>query len=250
MKKLLLTFLIIGSFTAAKAQLCTPTWTGSGSGIQPDTTENLPHAMETVAYNAVIQFKVPLDTTYLGFPATINHIQIDNVTGLSDVPASPTFTYVPNPTNGQFPGGSVGCVSIQGTPNAGSAGTYPIVVNVTANATTGIGTIDLPYTVEGYRIVVDAFNGISNVEVRKNGLVATPSITNALTTLNYFTTTSSDVVVSVINTLGQQVIVKNVVANAGYNEIPVDLSKLQSGQYIVTLLSHEKLHTTKVLLNK
>jgi len=250
MKKLLLTVVVaIGCYTA-NAQSCVPTWTGSGSGIQPDTTTNLPHATEGLPYSSVIHFKVPHDTTFSGFPATVDTIIIGSVSGLNSIPASIPFAYDPTPSSGKFLGDSLGCVLITGTPSVGSAGNYPIVVSVTIKATTSFGPLSIPQTVNGYRIVVDPVNAIATTDLRRNGLVAYPSVTTASTTLSYFTPSAAVVSFALVNTLGQKVMERRQTSDAGTNELSLDLGALPEGQYIVTMQTDAKFFSTRVTLNR
>src|ERR1041384_1219083 len=162
MKKTLLAVIILFAFNSKSFSQCTPSWPGGGgTGISPDSATNLPHAVEGLAYDAVVQFKTPLDTTQIvgGFPVpiTIENITISSVTGLSVIPNITPFTYVPNPANGVFPGGTVDCIEITGTPSLGSAGTYPLTVDVIVNFHLQGSTTSLnqAQTVSFYRIVVD-----------------------------------------------------------------------------------------------
>lgn len=256
MKKLLLGFSFL-AFTAVHAQNCTPSWpAGSGPGIMPDSATNLPTAIHGQPYSAVVQFKVPLDTTAtiggIPFAVTIQNITVDDVTGLDAIPAIVPFTYVTNPSSGVFPGDSLGCALITGTPAVDSVGVYPITFSVTANAVlVATGTpVSQPYTIDYYRIVVDYGLNVSLMDLRASGLVAYPSATSGVTTLGYFTSEASHVNVRVINALGQQVLEQKATSAAGSNEMKLDLSEFANGLYLVSVQAGNKQMSTRVTLNK
>jgi hypothetical protein len=176
---------------------------------------------------------------------------VDSIVGLDSIPSTVPFDYQSNPTPPQFPGGSMGCVLLSGTPDTGSVGTYPITVHVTVNVSNAIvQNVDQPQAVSGYEIVIDQFNGVRLVDVRKQGLVATPTLTNGLTQLNVFTDTPTKAVLGVLNNLGQLAFTKQLTLNGGVAIEALDLSGLPNGSYVVTLMTGKTLYTTKVLLNK
>lgn len=257
MKKLLLAFSLFAFATTTQAQNCTPTWpVGSGPGIMPDSATNLPTAVHGQPYSAVVQFKVPLDTTAtiggIPFAVTIQNITVDDVTGLDAIPAIVPFTYVTNPSSGVFPGDSIGCALITGTPSVDSVGIYPISFSVTANATlVATGTpVSQPYTIDYYRIVVDYGTNVTMMDMRSIGLVAFPSSTNGFTTLGYFTNDATNVVVRVMNSIGQQVLEQKTNSTAGANEMKLDLSSLVNGLYLINVQAGDKQFSTRVTLNK
>jgi hypothetical protein len=258
MKKLFLSFAFCTATLSVFSQNCTPEWpAGAGPGIMPDSATNLPAAHETLPYTAVVQFKVPLDTsaTYLGteIDVTVIDVTVDSVKGFDIIPASSPFTYVTNPGTGVFPGNSLGCVQITGTPGPGSAGVYPIQVYVTAHAHPSFSTsIVIPQSsvIDFYHIVVDTNLTASFVDMRDNGMSAFPSVTASSVELSYFSRATSEATVTAVNALGQTVVTRNESVQAGNNKTTFDMSSLANGSYIVTLRTSEKLFTTKVVLNK
>lgn len=142
MNKLLTIFvllLMVAPITVS-AQSCTPDAQYSGPGIYPDTLVGLPCAQTTVLYQATITVITPTDSLYdLGPPlgtivATIDSINVQDNTGdgVSVNGLPPGFTYVCNPPSCSWPGGATGCILLIGTPGAGDAGTYDVVVEVDA----------------------------------------------------------------------------------------------------------------------
>ena len=142
MKKLLLSVLAVASFSfASNAQSCTPNalYADSAYGVWPDTTTNLPGAIQNVFYSTNLDFAVPSTVTaelagsdptaqaFIG--STINSFTVTSVDGLTPV----SLQYVCSSSNCQYPGGAHGCANVYGTPT--QTGSYPLTINITANLT-------------------------------------------------------------------------------------------------------------------
>jgi len=129
MKKTALVFsLIFGAILLSNAQ-CTvdTTQVASGKFFSPDT---FPCAVRTVAYNQILQFKVPYsinvqDFVQIPVPYTvyIDSIQIDSITGFPAGIKDST-----NPANGHFFPGKGGCAKLYGTTTA-PKGNYPLTAH-------------------------------------------------------------------------------------------------------------------------
>jgi PKD repeat protein len=153
MKKnlLLLICLLICGIQFSIAQSCTPDLSITQPGIYPDATTNFPQGYAGVSYSTVIQFKVITDTVSSGTHVTVTDITMDSVSGLP-----PGFTYVSNPANHIFPGGSNACFTLNGNPALADTGTYHIVVHVTLHGVVlGFIHVSQSSTITGYRIVVN-----------------------------------------------------------------------------------------------
>jgi hypothetical protein len=89
--------------------------------------DSLPCVVRTVAYNQVVQMKMPasIDLQQFGFPIsfvlTVDSVVIDSVTGQPS-----GITYALNPTNGHFMGGANACALISGT-TTDAPGSYPLL---------------------------------------------------------------------------------------------------------------------------
>src|SRR5580698_7190443 len=95
---LLLVIFLQFFYSQSHSQGCIVSWAGSkGTVINSDSASNLPHAIEGNPYEATIQFKILTDTTYLGFHAVVDWVQITGVTGFSTIPSSNSFVYIPYP---------------------------------------------------------------------------------------------------------------------------------------------------------
>lgn len=166
MKKLLLSIsLMVAGASSLYAQTCTPgsaypgaTWADTIYGAYPDTIENFPPAAQGVAYSTDLTFKVPttvtanLDPTGAFVGSPIVQFVVDNVTGL---PAG--LNYACNISSCTYPGGSLGCANLYGTPT--QTGTFPVVIAITATVIINVPIIgptpvDQATSFTGYKIIV------------------------------------------------------------------------------------------------
>jgi hypothetical protein len=258
MKKLLLFVVLFISINIVSAQNCTPTWpVGGGAGIDPDSATNLPWAYEVSGYSADINFKVPKDTTAVfgGFPIpiTIQNITIDSVKGLNLIPSTVGFGYASNPSTGIFQGDSVACINITGTPAPGSHGDYPLTVYVTANAVINLtGTpVAQPYTVPYYQIHVNF--PLSNEDLASNEfafLNSSPNPALINSELKYYLPHANTIDLKVYSSLGQLMIDKKLNSQAGVNYYNLDLSRLDAGNYFITMSSNGERRTARMTVVK
>jgi len=254
MKQTLLAFVLIIAIGFKSWSQCTPTWpTGGGAGISPDSATNLPHALEGLAYDATIQFKAPLDTTYIGFPVVIDSIIITSVTGLTSIPNISPFTYVPNPANGVFLGGTVNCINITGTPSIGSNGTYPLSVNVSAFAHFGTGgtTIQQDYSITYYKIVVDLNNAVPNVNKSKFDLAQNfPNPFSSKTNIAFNLPSPSQVTFKVYDLVGNVLYQKAILGKVGINTVDYDGSDLLEGVYFYSISNGTGVLTRRLIIDR
>lgn len=189
MKKILLTCLFaIGMISLSNAQ-CTP-GPEYGNGVYPDTITNFVLGCKDVPYEQIISIKVPadttIDTTLLGQNLTINavfnYIEILNLQGLPS-----GYSLACNPNDCVFPGNDVGCAVISGTTS--DVGTYNLTfeLNADLSAVTPFGSISIeqPYTLESYKIIVEDCGSSGILEESKNATVAIyPNPTSDVVTIS------------------------------------------------------------------
>ncbi len=162
MKRLLLLFaMTVVTGIVANAQ-CTPDPQYTSSGVYPDSATGFASANVDCLYEQLITNVVPVDTDVVvipGFPAVtlvFDSVVVTSVTGLP-----PGFTYscydaqnVTSPVDQcAFEGGTIGCISISGTPQAGDEGTYNLSIAVDAYLAGG-ATPQATYSVDYYSIEV------------------------------------------------------------------------------------------------
>lgn len=255
MKKLL-TFLMIGScaFIANAQTACTPDNSHAGNpGIYPDTVQNLAPATVGIAYDETITVVIPSDTT-VDFPGvgivtlTVNYMRVDSVVGH---PSS--FTYGCNPADCSFPGGSIGCMAVMGTPVTGDVGTHPLTVYVTANVTHALlGTFDAPQsTVNGYKIVVNSGNSsVEQLDINKFQVGQNiPNPANGSTLINFTSPTPSTIDFKVYNMLGMVVKNQKIDAVSGMNKINFNTSELSQGVYVYSLTNGTQTITKRMVVS-
>ncbi len=254
MRKILQASIILILIYSNSWSQCTPSWpTGGGAGISPDSATNLPHAVEGLAYNTTIQFKAPHDTTYFGQPVTIDSITINSVTGLSTIPNISPFTYVPNPANGVFLGGTVNCINITGTPSIGSQGTYPLNVNVTASAhfNAGGSTINVDYAISFYKIIVDINTAVPSINKNKFDLAQNfPNPFSTKTSISFNLQGSSMAVFKVYDLIGNVLYEKTIDGKPGVNTISYDGSELGEGVYFYSISSGTGTLTRRLIIER
>jgi len=173
MKHITLLLLSFFAYNFVAAQ-CTPDprYISLGVGVYPapdtastalplgcDITLGFNSALASInqPYNFTLTAVVPTEVPFNGQMVPLTYVQITNITGLP-----PGMTYVCNPGNCTFNGGTNGCILITGTPTA--AGEYSLSVTTTVrvgnliNSTQHFPSIaGDPLTITGeYKIRVDA----------------------------------------------------------------------------------------------
>lgn len=160
MKKIysLLLFLLVSLFVGAQ---CTPNTTLNEPGYAP---EELDTADIGVAYNMVINLRIPADTNVVIF-GTPTQADIDSIK-LVDILGMPSgFTYVCGVSNCAFTPGTTHCAALMGNPTAQQTGTYPIRLAVVAYAHGDVfGTPTTfppqPDTIDRFTLVVGSGVGV------------------------------------------------------------------------------------------
>lgn len=117
----------------------------------------LPYAETGVAYNEVLQFKIPTDTTVNSLTATIDYLKVLSITNL---PASLQLTC--NPTNCTFPGGSFGCVQMEGV--GGQPDSILLKVVIELQFSNGGSTFTAVDTIKDIVLVTQGMVGLNESE--------------------------------------------------------------------------------------
>jgi hypothetical protein len=246
MRQILTFILFLGISASSFGQVCTPTWSGGNTyGIIPDTATDLPPGNVGQPYDCTVQFRVPKNDTSLGFPITIDYVELIDVDGLSAIPASVPLAYNCNPSICQFEGDSTGCVRIQGTPN--TMGNYPLSISVKVHA----GALAIPLTYSGYQIVVNAAIGIEGLT--STGFSISQSIPNpasSATDISFFTENNSEVRFEIKNVLGSLVYQKIINATAGANQIEFNVASFPSGIYFYSIRDKDHLCLKPMLVSR
>lgn len=171
MKTLLGTFFALLLTASLQAQ-CTPgaNYADSTFGAWPDTTTNFPVGYTDFYYQTDLNFKVPndagdIDSAFTG--STIVNFTVDSVVGLP-----PGMTYACNISNCLYAGGANGCAQISGTSEA--TDTFHITIHITANLLIFGFPVPVPYTFEGYRIVLEDLASLTGLKQTAAALYPNP----------------------------------------------------------------------------
>jgi hypothetical protein len=248
MKKLLLILTFTFTTVFANAQ-CTPDPQYSGGGIYPDTITGLSDAYVGQSYNQLITIITPPDTVVSGFPAIIDNIDLDFVTGLP-----PNFTYTCDPASCSFPGGSTKCAEVYSTidPTVSDVGFYPITFECTAYATVPIlGGTTLTFVSGGYAIeIVDNTTSVvhkfNNQTFEFKSLFPNP-VTNQAQ-IKFIAGKSDDIMFRIYNLLGRQVYFREVSANRGVNSIDINTVIFPNGIYMYSINNGEKIISKRMII--
>jgi hypothetical protein len=272
MKKHILLFgLSVGLFFGAVAQ-CTidTTQVTAGKFFSPDT---LPCVVRTVAYDQVIQFKVPVSVNIQDFvsipiPYTVfvDSIVIDSIGGF---PAGIGYTL--NPTDGHFKPGVGGCARLSGT-TTDPKGNYPLTVygNITVRGQPqplvgfdGDTTLDLSNLAQlgnsPFSFNLDVINigdqcrpsnvGIGAVAAFNAIIKAYPNPTQNRLTVDVNTVDRINGKIEVFNALGSRVVVENV-DWIGAQSYQINTSALPNGVYILRIADTYKAFQTQFVVAK
>ncbi|MBX7180999.1 MAG: T9SS type A sorting domain-containing protein [Bacteroidia bacterium] len=232
---------------AASSSGCTPSLTGPGGDIVPDTIVNLAVATQGTPYSATIQVYVPSDTVVPGLGnLPIQDFTLDNISGL---PAE--FSYSSNPATGVFPGGSAACLDLTAANVTSAVGIYPLGVNVTATVVTPFGPVPQSTTINGYKIVIQGPIGYITYDANSFGILANfPNPANESTAIVFGSDKNTSVGLNVYNAIGTLVYTSKVNATQGSNTISVNTSTFAEGNYIYTLSNGNAVANGKFIVIK
>jgi len=241
-----LTLIIVAIFASAQ---CTPDPQYVGGGIYPDTITGLADAIVGQPYNQLITIITPPDTVFLSIPATIDNIDLTNVTGLP-----PNFTYECDPASCSFPGGTTKCANVYSTinPTIADIGLYPITFECIAYATVPlIGGTTLTFVSGGYAIeIVDNTTSVIhqfNIQTFKlKGIFPNPATNQAK--IQFISGKSDDIMFRIYNLMGKLVSLKDIKANRGLNSIDINISNFPDGIYMYSINNGETVLTKRMIV--
>ncbi len=247
MKQIILLLAIAFSFCVSQTySQCVPNTAITQPGIYPDSATGLVAGTVGIAYNEVVQVKVPLDTFF------IVPIQIDSISVLSFSGFPPGITFACNTTNCQFPGGSNGCILLSGTPT--TAGTYPLKAVLSARGHTINGNFQIPAqidTVDYYTIVINQANGIqNNANLKFDVAQNEPNPFNNTSNISFTVAVKSTVTFKVFNLIGKEIFRNNVLCDPGKNIIKVDAADFAPGVYMYSLSNGAQTFTKRMIVSK
>lgn len=213
---------------------CVPNTSLTVTGFYPST---LPDAVVGQAYSQVVQFKIPTDTTILGYTAVITSAQLASLTGLPS-----GFSYACSILNCTYSGGAVGCLTITGTAQNNQIGAYTLSAGLVLTGSVSSGPLQGSHSVN-----FDA--PISLDVVASNGVVVNQgpafSYVKKENEILFNNLASGKLNVKIYDVLGSEVRNMNYQIVKG-ESTSINTSTLESGIYIVTFQLNGKQETFKI----
>lgn len=244
MKRILVVTLLSFIFNIHSYSQCVPDTSIHNVGVYPDSATGLASGTVGVAYDQVIQLKVPVDTVVFIFGVPIT-ITIDSVHLAAFNGLPPGLTYTCSAPNCTFLGGSNGCADILGIPTA--AGHYPLTA-ITNTYASGFTQTD---TINYYSIDIAAASGLAtfnsnNFAVNQN----TPNPFSDYSIISYNIPHKGMAEFSLFNLIGKEVYHISEMANAGGNSISLDARNFAPGVYMYSLQFENQTITKRMVISK
>ncbi len=243
MKKFLLTLVFALAVVISAKSQCTPVQFSSGL-VSPDTSVGLPYGAATQYYEAIINIRVPEDTTLPGFPIPIG-IDSAGIVSVTGLPSSMTWTT--NSPSNYWQGGTFGCIAFTGTPTVQDVGTHSVVIS-------GIVyflTVPYSFTYEYELVILDATHvGFSQQELKTFTVKQnSPNPFDKSTTIRFSSTKSQMFTFEVFDMVGNKVEMSQFEAIAGVNQIIFDRKNLKDGVYLFKLTSGQNSIVKRMIIN-
>ncbi len=265
-KKYLFTLVLISTFNFFLNAQCTPVPLSEGF-IVPDTSTETIYNGDTVtllksvepnvAYETIIQVRVPKDTVvdYLGNTvlADFANVSLDSI---SNMPSG--LSYACNPFTCAFNGQSNGCVKISGTVATSDTGVYRLILNITANmlingfipvaqavkdSTFLLAVGVVPDTSGGSGVNAMIFKNITQLDVFPNPLQDEGIV-------SFYVKERSDIEFRIIDMLGNLVHKRSINSAQGLKTLSVNTKEFSNGVYFISLTNVIDAVTKKVMINR
>lgn len=251
MKKSLLAACSLVVGLPASAQ-CVPNelYADSVFGVWPDTTENFIGGTVGLFYSDTINILIPANAQDIGpgFPdQEIDSVRFDGITNLPpglgvqcNSQTGAPCTLLPE---------QLGCGLIEGTPTA--AGSYDLVLNVTAFSNFLGFPIELPYTFNGYNITIATATGIDDrAPLNLSQVQNVPNPFANRTTIEFSLNRPGPARVKVFNLVGEELWHETVQAKSGINRVPFEAARMESGIYLYKVEAGSRTFTGRMVVNR
>ena len=248
MKKLLLLLFAVSAYNLFISQ-CTPDplYADSAWGIWPDEQTNFLSGDIGVAYQQIINFKVPsdagdIDSTFTGTP-------VDSVvlTGVTNLP--PGISYSCNVPSCTWYGDSAGCASIDGMPTTN--GSFQITLEITGWVTILFNPFPQNFIYDGYVINIGPV-GIDSYHLTTNTFKldnAIPNPANNECKIQFISGKNLFINFKLTNLLGETIERRTIDAVRGVNDIFINTSFLQNGVYMYSISDGSQQLTKRLIVN-
>jgi hypothetical protein len=227
---------------------CTPDTSLKTSGTMPVALDT---AKVGQLYTQIIQYHITRDTNVFvpqlgqNLNARIDTLRILNVVGMPS-----GFTYSCHNAGCKITGGTTGCAKLTGTPTAGQAGIYPLLVIIGIRATAFLGRVPVTQNVVDtnalYSIVVQGSTG----EVEMNGIGSPVVYPNPVVDeLQFYVPLADESISYRIKDLQGKTI-----ESGTYQETKevkhLSTQSLSNGLYLLELETGEKFYSKKFVVNR
>jgi hypothetical protein len=254
MKRTLLAVCVLVCGLKASAQcIPNPLYADSVFGVWPDTTENFAAGVLNVFYSDTMNLIVPNNTSDIDPDLPSQQIDSVRFDGIDNLP--PGISVICNsqtPSPCTFLPAQLGCGLLEGTPTA--AGTYELVLNVTAYVNFLGFPVEVPYSFEGYEIVVASATGVDDVAPLTLGQVQTvPNPFTNRTSIEFTLNKPSLARLKVFNLVGEELWRETVQAKGGVNRVPFEaarLPRMESGIYLYKVEAGDRTFTGRMVVNR
>lgn len=251
MKHALLAACLLTAGLRATAQ-CTPNplYADSVFGVWPDTTENFIGGMVGVFYSDTINIIIPSSSTDVDPslpPQTIDSVQFNGIDNLPPGLAVHCNSQTGGPCT-LLPH-QLGCGLIEGTPT--QAGSYDLVLNVTAYVTFLGFPTGLPYAFQGYNITIAGTAGVNDLAPVSLGQVQNvPNPFANRTTIEFSLNRGATARIKVFNLVGEELWRETVQAKSGVNRVPFEAARMESGVYLYKVEAGDRMFTGRMVVSR
>ena len=248
MKKLLLLLFAFTAYNLSFSQ-CTPDplYADSSWGIWPDEQTNFMSGDIGVAYQQIVNFKVPLDagdidSAFAGVP--VDSVVLNNVSNLP-----PGISYACNVPSCTWYGDSAGCANIDGMPTTN--GSFQITLDITGWVTIFFNPFPQTFTYDGYVINIGPV-GIDSYHLTTNTLKldnAIPNPANNECKVQFVSGKNVLVNYKLTNLLGEIIESYPINGVRGVNDVYINTSLLQNGVYMYSISDGAQELTKRLIVN-
>ncbi|MEX0968175.1 MAG: T9SS type A sorting domain-containing protein [Bacteroidia bacterium] len=241
--KLILLILAIAIISPGfvQAQPCQPDTTKKEVGIYPKPV--IPATVGQM-YDENLTLRFPKDTTYMG-----NDIEIDSITIVKVDRLPQGFSYTCNIPGCTYPGGGVGCVNVQGLPDASMQGSRYVLVTVRGYVTL-FGNVVTMSSVDSIEFIIQNPDGI-NEDVQTLKLLQNyPNPFKTSTIFSFMLPDYNQVSLSIFNLVGREVFRQYIQGNPGLNKVEFKNEDLTPGMYFYRLKYGDEELTRRMTISR
>lgn len=204
---------------------------------------NLKTACINEPYNQSVTINVPGTFTYNGITVPISGVSIPTSNGIGNYPAG--MGYVCDPPNCVFNSNTLGCILLNGTPNAANSAPDTLDLSLTATVATPFGPVPVAFPGNSaapndhYYLKLNPTGGCASGTAEAgspfSAVSAQPNPFNQETLISVQSTQTGRFQFEVFDLLGHRLHAESVQLFEGNNQFTYDASQLPSGTFIYTI---------------